>query len=99
MSEAWNLDASKTVKDALTEKVAVIGENLSIRSFVKIVAAHGCVLSYIHGAGRICVVVDAETTTVTDEVKEALSILAIQIVSLVPVYFSTDSVSEEYQAQ
>ncbi len=26
MAEAWNEDASKTVKDALTEKIAVIGE-------------------------------------------------------------------------
>ena len=36
MAEAWNEDASKTVKDALTEKIAVIGENLNIRRFEKI---------------------------------------------------------------
>ena len=33
MAEAWNEDASKTVNDALVEKVAVIGENLKIRRF------------------------------------------------------------------
>ena len=98
MSEAWNLDASKTVKDALTEKVAVIGENLSIRRFEKIVAENGCVVSYIHGGGRIGVVVDAETTTVNDEVKEALSNVAMQIAALAPKYVSTDEVSEEYKA-
>ena len=37
MAEAWNEDASKTVKDALTEKIAVIGENLNIRRFEKVV--------------------------------------------------------------
>ena len=41
MAEAWNEDASKTVNDALVEKVAVIGENLKIRRFEKVVAEHG----------------------------------------------------------
>ena len=31
MAEAWNADTSKTVKDALAEKIAVIGENLNIQ--------------------------------------------------------------------
>ena len=35
MAEAWNEDAAKTVKDVLTEKIAVIGENLNIRRFEK----------------------------------------------------------------
>ena len=38
MAEAWIEDASKTVSDALVEKVAVIGENLKIRRFEKVVA-------------------------------------------------------------
>ena len=31
MEEKWQGDAAKTVKDALVEQVAVIGENLKIR--------------------------------------------------------------------
>ncbi len=42
MAEAWEEDASKTVKDALVEKIAVIGENLNIRRFEKVVT-DGCV--------------------------------------------------------
>ena len=38
MAEAWNEDASKTVQDALNEKISVIGEKLSIRRFEKIVS-------------------------------------------------------------
>ena len=41
MAEKWNEDASKTVSEALVEKVAVIGENLKIRRFEKVVAEHG----------------------------------------------------------
>ena len=69
MAEAWNEDASKTVNDALVEKVAVIGENLKIRRFEKVVAEHGCVVSYVHGGGRIGVIVDADTDVVNDAVK------------------------------
>ena len=61
MEEKWNEDPSKTVKDALVEKVAVIGENLKIRRFEKVVATNGCVVSYVHGGGRIGVIVEAET--------------------------------------
>ena len=98
MEEAWNEDSSKTVKDALVEKVAVIGENLKIRRFEKVVAAHGCVASYVHGGGRIGVIVEGATDTVNDAVKEALVNIAMQIAALNPKYVSRDEVSADYIA-
>ncbi|MDD2968337.1 MAG: translation elongation factor Ts [Lachnospiraceae bacterium] len=97
MSEAWNLDTAKTVKEALTEKVAIIGENLSIRRFEKIVAENGCVVSYLHGGGRIGVLVEAETAVVNEAVKEALVNVAMQVAALSPKYVSQAEVSEEYK--
>ena len=98
MAEAWNLDASKTVKEALVEKIAVIGENLNIRRFEKVVAANGCVVSYVHGGGRIGVIVEADTDVVNDAVKEAMANIAMQVAALSPKYVSTADVSEEYKA-
>ena len=98
MAEAWNVDSSKTVKDALVEKVAVIGENLTIRRFEKVVAENGCVVSYVHGGGRIGVIIEAETSVVNDNVKEALTNLAMQIAALNPKYVSRDEISAEYIA-
>ena len=98
LTENWNEDSSKTVKDALVEKVAVIGENLTIRRFEKVVAENGCVVSYTHGGGRIGVIVEAETAVVNETVKEALVNLAMQIAALYPKYISTEEVSEEYKA-
>ena len=98
MEEKWNEDPSNTVKDALVEKVAVIGENLKIRRFEKVVATNGCVVSYVHGGGRIGVIVEAETAVVNDAVKEALTNLAMQIAALNPKYVSRDEISEEYIA-
>lgn len=98
LAESWNQDTSKTVREALLSKVAVIGENLSIRRFEKIVAAHGCVVSYTHGGGRIGVIVEADTDVINDAVKEALTNIAMQIAALSPKYVSTADVSEEYKA-
>ncbi len=98
LAEKWHLDESKTVKDALVDKVAVIGENLSIRRFEKVVAAEGCAVTYVHGGGRIGVIVEAATDVVNDAVKEALNNVAMQVAALYPKYVSTDEVSEEYKA-
>lgn len=98
LAEAWKADASKTVKDALVDKVAVIGENLNIRRFEKVVAENGCVVSYVHGGGRIGVIVEAATDVMNDGVKEALTNIAMQVAALSPKYVSTEDVSEEYKA-
>ena len=98
MAETWNADTSMTVKDALVAKVAKIGENLNIRRFEKVVAKEGCVVSYVHGGGRIGVIVEAKTDVVNDAVKEAMTNLAMQVAALSPKYVSTEDVSEEYKA-
>ena len=98
MEEKWNEDTSKTVKEALVDKIAVIGEKLSIRRFEKVEAAEGCVVSYVHGGGRIGVIVEAKTNVVNDAVKEALTNLAMQVAALSPKYVATSDVSEEFKA-
>lgn len=98
LAEQWNEDASKTVNDALVDKVAVIGEKLSIRRFERVEAQNGCVVTYTHGGGKIGVIVEAETAVVNDAVKEALTNLAMQVAALYPKYVSSDEVSEEYKA-
>ena len=98
LAESWHQDSSKTVKDALVDKIAVIGENLNIRRFTKVVATDGCVVTYVHGGGRIGVIVEAATDVVNDAVKEALTNVEMQVAALYPKYVSTADVSEEYKA-
>ena len=52
-------DESKTVQEVLTEKIATIGENMSIRRFERFETS-GLVESYIHGDGKIGVLVEME---------------------------------------
>ena len=98
MAETWNADTTKTVSEALVDKIAVIGEKLSIRRFEKIVAEDGVVATYIHGGGRIGVIVEAATDVVNDAIKEALTNIAMQVAALYPKYVATSDVSEEYKA-
>lgn len=98
LAEPWNEDRSKTVQEALVDKIAVIGEKLSIRRFAKVEEQQGCVVSYVHGGGRIGVIVDAETNVVNDAIKEALTNVAMQVAALYPKYVATSDVSEEYKA-
>ena len=95
MAEAWNADPSKTVQDALTEKISVIGEKLNIRRFEKI-TSEGCVVAYIHGGGRIGVLVEADTNVVNDEIRTCLKNVAMQVAAMSPKYVSRDEVSQEF---
>lgn len=84
-----------TIGDMLTEKIAKIGENMNIRRFAR-VETDGVVTDYIHAAGKIGVLVEAEAPD-SEEVHECLRNLAMQIAALNPKYLSSEDVSEEYK--
>ncbi len=94
MTDTWKLDPAKTVKDELVSQIAVIGENMNIRRFEKLVT-DGVVVSYIHGGGRIGVLVEADAPK-DAAVEEALRNIAMQIAALNAKFISTDEISAEY---
>ena len=96
-AEKWALDTSMTVDEKLAAMIAKIGENMNIRRFEKSVSEDGIVVSYIHAAGKIGVLVEAKTENNDERVKEALKNVAMQVAALNPKYVSTDDVPEEYK--
>ena len=99
LAEAWALDTTKTVKEALAAQIAVIGENLNIRRFQKetqMKEENGFVASYTQMGGKIGVLVDVETDVVNDAVKEMAKNVAMQVAALKPLYTSDSEVSAEY---
>ena len=64
LEEKWELDPTKTVKEELSSMIAIIGENMNIRRFEKLDAENGFIASYIHGGGRIGILVEVETDAV-----------------------------------
>jgi len=81
-------DAGKTVGEVLTDKIATIGENMTIRRFARF-ESEGIVESYIHGDGKIAVLVDF---------KKGDSILAkdvcMQIAAARPEYLKREEVPQ-----
>ncbi len=96
LAEPWALDTNMTVQEKLQSMIAVIGENMTIRRFAKI-DTDGLVISYIHAGGKIGVLVEADTDSSGDAVKECLVNVAMQVASMNPKYLSADDVDEEYK--
>ena len=93
--EKWVANPEQTVDEALTELIGVISEKLSIRRFEKVSAQNGIVASYVHGGGRIAVIVEADTDVVNDEIKEAVRNVAMQVAALSPKYVSENEIPQE----
>ena len=96
LAEAWALDTTKTVKEALAAQIAVIGENMNIRRFAQVKEENGFVASYTHMGGKIGVLVDVETDVVNDAVKEMAKNVAMQAAALKPLYTNRDEVDADY---
>ena len=88
--------ATNGLNDLLVEKTATIGEKLSVRRFEKV--SGDVVTSYIHGGGRIGVVIAANGTA-DDASKEALTNIAMQVAAMNPQYVSRAEISEEELAK
>ena len=80
------------MQDELTEKIATIGEKLSIRRFEKVTG--DCVASYIHAGGKIGVLVAAAGAS-DDATKEALTNVAMQIAAMNPQYIGRSDIASE----
>ena len=79
----------KKVRDLVTEAVAKIGENISVRRFVRYESAEGKVYSYIHGGGKIGVLV--EMIGADDELGKDI---AMQVAAANPSYLDRTQVSQ-----
>ena len=93
------LNDGKTVQETLTDKIAKIGENMSLRRFGEVKVENGVVVDYIHGGGKISVVValesEGDTVALTDIGKD----LAMQVAAMSPKYISIEDVDAEFLAQ
>ncbi|EQF24405.1 MULTISPECIES: translation elongation factor Ts [Clostridioides] len=86
-----------TLQEVLNNRVAKIGEKLDFRRFAKVVT-NGQVAGYIHGGGKIGVLVEMETEARDAKVLELGKDVAMQVAAMNPKYVSRDEVDAEYIA-
>ena len=89
LNQEATFEAGKTVNEALVGKIATIGENLSIRRFARF-ESKGLLESYIHGDGKIAVLIN-----MTKGDKELAKDLCMQIAAARPEYLNEQSVPAE----
>ena len=82
-------EAGKTVQEVLVSKIATIGENLSIRRFARF-ESEGLVAKYIHGDGKIAVLVNMKKGT-----EEVAKDICMQIAAARPEFLNQESVPAE----
>ena len=85
-----------TVGEVLTAKITKIGENMSVRRFVRMAGEGKVYASYTHGNGKIGVLVELETAATAAEVAEMGRDVAMQIASMSPMFVSEADVDPEY---
>ena len=93
LAQTFINDETKTVSEVLTNKIATIGENMSIRRFERFEGA-GLVEQYIHGDGKIGVLVELEGGD-TELAKD----ICMQIAAARPEFLDRESVPAERLAK
>ena len=82
-------EPGKTVNEVLIEKIATIGENMNIRRFARF-ESEGLVEKYIHGDGKIAVLVSMKSGD-----KEVAKDVCMQIAAARPEYLNEAAVPAE----
>ena len=105
-NDAADVDALKalpfgngnTVGEELTDKIAKIGENLSIRRFVKFAEPGTKYAGYIHSNGMIGVIVGIKTDATKEEIAVVGKDVAMQVASMNPKFLDETQVDQDWLA-
>ena len=94
--EKWALDPSMTVREKLASMISVIGENMNIRRFERLCVDNGLIASYIHGGGKIGVLVKVESDVVNDAIAEMGKNVCMQAAALKPQFCTNKEVPADF---
>ena len=90
LAESSIAEEGKTVQEVLVGKIATIGENITIRRFARFETTDGLIEKYIHGDGKIAVLVNMKNGN-----KELAKDICMQIAAARPEYVSREQVPAE----
>lgn len=96
--------AGGTIDDALTNNIATIGENQSLRRAAMIEVKEGAVVSYVHNAaapniGKIGVLIALESSAPAETLTALGKQLAMHVAAANPLALTGDSLPEELMAR
>jgi elongation factor Ts len=89
------LGTERNVGEELTHQIATIGENMSLRRFVRVDAGEGVVASYVHGVGKIGVLVELQTASTDERVVALGKQIAMHVAAAAPQYLDRAGVPND----
>ena len=92
---AEKFEGETTVQEALTALIAKLGENMTVRRFVKFNIENGAIASYIHGGGRIGVMVEVACDANSNVLEEVAREVCMQVAAANPLFLSREQVDNE----
>lgn len=97
LNETWHDNQNETVSSILTQNIATIGENLTIRRFEKVINdGKSFFVSYIHAGGKVAVLVQFKTDSKDEKIIEVGKNVAMQIAAMNPEFLSIESVPADF---
>ena len=99
LNQPWINDATLSVSEKLSSMISIIGENMHIRRFEKLTENDGFIESYIHGGGKIGVLLDVATNVDNAAIHEMARNICMQVAALKPIYTSSSEVDADYIAK
>ena len=99
LAEKWTNDASLTVAEKLSSMISIIGENMHIRRFQQVKEPNGFIESYIHGNGKIGVLLDVVSDVDNEALHEMAKNVCMQVAALTPKYTNRSEVDADYIAK
>ena len=106
MAQPFVRDAGKTIQMLLAETIATLGENMSIRRFSHFEGSadgKSAVVSYIHGEGKVGVIVEfavgGSSTATLDAFKTYARDVAMHVAAAQPQYVHSDEVPADLIAK
>lgn len=98
LEEKYIADENVSVKDAITALIAKLGENMKLRRYEKFNVENGVLVDYIHGGGRIGIMVQVEGQK-SEGLLEVGKELALQIAAANPLFINKEDVPQDVLAK
>ena len=92
---AEKCDGESTIDEVRTALVAKLGENMTVRRFVRFSVENGAIQSYIHAAGKIGVLVQLGCENNSPVLLEVTKDVAMHIAAVNPLFLDSSAVDAE----
>ncbi len=91
--------SDRTVGDELNHQIATIGENMNIRRIARLETTSGTVASYVHGTGKIGVLVQLDSVKESEQLSAVARQIAMHVAAAAPQYLKREEVPAEVVAK